>query len=101
MNQFRRLGSRIAASGDRAGTPGQEETTSRSQHLAGVTWDEVMRDKVAVGTPDMVIERLQEMKERLQLSGVVAEFNAGGTIPPERVAASLDLFCEKVAPAFK
>ena len=101
MNQFRRLGSRIASSSDRAGTPGQDETTRRSQHLAGVTWDEVRLDKVAVGTPDMVVERLQEMKDRLQLSGVVAEFNAGGSIPPERVATSLDLFCEKVVPAFK
>ena len=101
MSQFRRLGSRIASIGESAGTPSQQETARRSQHLANVTWDEVRRDKVAVGTPDMVVERLQGIKDRLQLSGVVAEFNAGGSIPPERVAKSLDLFCEKVVPAFK
>jgi alkanesulfonate monooxygenase SsuD/methylene tetrahydromethanopterin reductase-like flavin-dependent oxidoreductase (luciferase family) len=101
MTQFRRLGSSVATSVGRAGTPGEEETTRRSQQLSSVTWDEVQREKVAVGTPEMVIERLQEMKEKLELSGVVAEFNAGGLIPRENIARSLRLFCEKVAPAFK
>ena len=84
-----------------AGVHRVQETIKRSQHLAGVTWDDVRCEKVAVGTPEMVVEQLQEMRDRLQLSGVVAEFNAGGSIPPERVATSLDLFCEKVVPAFK
>ena len=101
MNQFRQLGTRIASAVGRAGTPGKDETVRLSQHLGSVTWDQVQREKAALGTPEMVIEQIKEMREKLQLSGVVAEFNAGGLIPQENVASSLRLFCEKVIPAFR
>jgi len=101
MRQFRRLGDSFAISVGKAGTPGEAETLRRSQHLGSITWGNVRREKVAVGTPEMVIDRIREMQEKLQLSGVVAEFNAGGMIPPERISSSLRLFCEKVIPEFK
>ena len=49
----------------------------------------------------MVIDQLQNMKKTLNLTGVVAEFNAGELIPEENIASSLKLFCEEVIPAFK
>lgn len=101
MSQFRKLGTSIGTSVGIAGTPGDDETRRRRDQLSSVTWEEVQREKVAVGTPDMVIERIQEMQEKLQLSGMVCEFNAGGQIPEEKVANSLRLLCEKVMPAFK
>jgi len=45
-------------------------------------------------------DQIQEMQEKLQLSGFVAEFNAGGMIPQEKISSSLRLFCEKVLPKF-
>ena len=48
---------------------------------------------------DEWVDRLIEMTETLQLSGMIAEFNAGGLIPREKIANSLRLFCEKVIPA--
>ena len=101
MSQFRRLGSSISNYVASAGMPNQEEVNRRTQQLSTVTWEEVQREKVAVGTPEMVIERLQEMKETLQLSSLTAEFNAGGLIPQENIARSLRLFCEKIVAAFK
>lgn len=101
MRQFRRLGAQLARSADRAGVSPTEQRVERSEQLATLTWDQVLREKVAVGTPEMVVERLQEMKETLSLSGVVAEFNAGELIPREKISRSLELFCEKVVPAFK
>ena len=101
MKQFRRLGSQLAASVSRAGTDPSEERAERSAQLAEVTWDEVKKEKVAVGTPDMVIERLSGMRDALNLSGVVAEFNAGEEIPPDKIASSLRLFCKEVTPAFR
>lgn len=101
MAQFRRLGSRIAVTSGRAGTPGEAETARRSQHLVSVDWEQVRREKVIVGTPEMVIERIHELTKELQLSSVVAEFNAGGSMPREKIETSLRLFCEKVVPAFK
>ena len=101
MAQFRRLGSRIAVTSGRAGTPGEVETARRSEHLVSVDWEQVRREKVIVGTPEMVIERIHELTKELQLSSVVAEFNAGGLMPREKIETSLRLFCEKVIPAFK
>ena len=101
MKQFRRLGAQLAASVSRAGTDPREERSERSSQLAEITWDEVRREKVAVGTPDMVIEQLSYMRDALSLTGVVAEFNAGEEIPPDKVESSLKLFCEEVAPALR
>ena len=101
MRQFRRLGDQLARSAERPGADPREDRSERSEQLASLTWEQVLREKVVVGTPEMVVERLHEMKEALHLTGVTAEFNAGEQIPPERAARSLRLFCEKVTPAFK
>ena len=101
MRQFRRLGGQLATSTARAGADDAKGRAERAEELASLTWDRVQREKVAVGTPEMVVERIQEMKEALQLSGIVAEFNAGELLPPEAVARSLRLFCERVVPAFR
>ena len=101
MKQFRRLGSQLAASVSRAGTDPREERAERSTALAEINWDLVRQEKVAVGTPDMVIEQLSRLRDQLSLSGVVAEFNAGEEIPPEKIETSLRLFCEEVMPALK
>ena len=100
MRQFRRLSGQLTQS---AALPGgvATERAQGGQQLGVLTWEDVQGEKVAVGTPEMVIEQLQRMKETLHLSGVVAEFNAGELIPRERIAKSLRLFCEKVVPAFK
>jgi alkanesulfonate monooxygenase SsuD/methylene tetrahydromethanopterin reductase-like flavin-dependent oxidoreductase (luciferase family) len=66
-----------------------------------MTWDQIMADRVAVGTPERVAERLREIKQTLDLSGIVAEFNAGEIIPQEEVANSMRLFCEEVAPELR
>lgn len=100
MRQFKRLGSQLSRSAASAGADPREERAERAQQLASLTWEQVLREKVAVGTPEMVVDKLHEMKETLGLSGVVAEFNAGEMLPREAVASSLRLFCEKVMPAF-
>ncbi len=101
MRQFQRLGTRLAESATKEGAQAGEGRVEHSEELSGLTWEQALREKVAVGTPEMVVERLQEMKETLGLSGVVAELNAGELIPPEGIARSLRLFCERVIPAFK
>ena len=101
MRQFQRLGTQLVESAAKEGALATEERVEHSEQLSGLTWEQALREKVAVGTPEMVVERLQEMKETLGLSGVVVELNAGELIPPEGVARSLRLFCERVIPAFK
>ena len=102
MRQFRRLGGQLAASASRAGSDPGEERAERGAQLASIQWERnVIGQKAAVGTPEMVIEQLKVMKDTLSLTGVVAEFNAGELISEDKISNSLRLFCEEVIPAFR
>ena len=79
----------------------REMRGERAASIASMNWEDVQREKVAVGTPEMVVEQLSKLKEALHLTEVVAEFNAGELIPPEHIERSLRLFCEKVIPALR
>ena len=101
MRQFRRVGGQLTSSLTSAGVTAGEQRSERGQRMAELTWDDVQGQRVVVGTPEMVVEQLQMMREELHLSSVVVEFNAGEVLPPDRVANSLRLFCDRVVPAFK
>ena len=101
MKQFRRLGGQIAATSGRTDVAHDSERSARSAELAHLSWDQVRREKVIVGTPEMVIDRVHELRERLKLTSIVAEFNAGEQITEDEIERSIRLLCEKVIPAFK
>lgn len=101
MKQFRRLGGQIAVTVGRADVAQDSERASRTAELANLEWGSVMREKVVVGTPEMVIDRIHELKERLKLTSIVAEFNAGEEISESDIERSMRLMCDKVMPAFK
>jgi hypothetical protein len=61
----------------------------------------VLREKVIVGTPEMVTDRLGEIAAELQLDGLLAELNCGGQVPRDGVTNALRLLCNEVMPAFK
>jgi hypothetical protein len=46
----------------------------------------------------MVVDRLQQLRELLGISTILAEMNCGQEVPGEHVLASMRLFMEKVAP---
>ena len=77
-----------------------EDRAARGRRLQTITYDEALRDKIIVGTPEQVIDRLMGLKEELGLDGILAEMNCGTKIPNQRVLKSLQLLCEKVKPAF-
>ena len=102
MKQFRRIGGALALSVARAGADPRDLRRQRSEHLAAVDWEEdVIGNKAIVGTPEMVIDQIRVMKERLSLSALVCEFNAGELIPEDKISRSLRLMCDEVIPAFK
>jgi alkanesulfonate monooxygenase SsuD/methylene tetrahydromethanopterin reductase-like flavin-dependent oxidoreductase (luciferase family) len=100
MHFYRWLGEQLEASASRAGARAIEGRAERGQRLQTISYDEALRDKVVVGTPDMVIDRLCELREELGFEGILAEMNCGSLVPHERVMASLRLLCEKVMPRF-
>ena len=101
MLQLRRLGQQLERSAEKPSADSSRGRKERARGLADLTWEQATREKVVVGTPEKVVERLHQMREELHLSGVVAEFNAGELIPTERIGRSLRLFCERVAPHFR
>ena len=89
MGFYRAFGQRIGAYAERAGS---------AQRLGAITYDEVLRDKIVVGTPDMVIDRLRALQAELGLGGILAELNCGTMIPQPKIRKSLRLLCEQVMP---
>ncbi len=64
-------------------------------------YDEVLREKGIAGSPQMVVDRLEQLREEAQLDGVSAEINPGSLLSHEQVMNSLQLYCEEVMPRFK
>jgi alkanesulfonate monooxygenase SsuD/methylene tetrahydromethanopterin reductase-like flavin-dependent oxidoreductase (luciferase family) len=97
---YRQLGQQLEASAQEAGARAIEQRDVRGRRLQEIAFDEVLRDKVIVGTPEMVTDRLTSISEELGLDGILAELNCGGNVPREGVLHSLQLLCEEVMPAF-
>jgi alkanesulfonate monooxygenase SsuD/methylene tetrahydromethanopterin reductase-like flavin-dependent oxidoreductase (luciferase family) len=101
MRQFQRLGGQLASSVASAGADQLESRQERAQLLGALTWPQVLEERVAVGTPEMVVERIKLLQDELHVNTIVGEFNAGEKLPAEKVETSLRLFCEQVIPAFR
>jgi len=76
------------------------EAFERLKRLAEVSYDEVL-PRVAYGTPEAVVERIEEFRQALGITGVSLDVNPGGQIPYDRVVHSIRLLTEKVIPKFK
>jgi alkanesulfonate monooxygenase SsuD/methylene tetrahydromethanopterin reductase-like flavin-dependent oxidoreductase (luciferase family) len=100
MYFYRYLGERLEDSATRAGVRAVEDRAARGRRLQTITYDEALRDKIIVGTPEQVTDRLMGLKDELGLNGILAEMNCGTKIPHQQVMRSLQLLCEKVKPQF-
>jgi alkanesulfonate monooxygenase SsuD/methylene tetrahydromethanopterin reductase-like flavin-dependent oxidoreductase (luciferase family) len=101
MQFYRMLGAQLEDSATRAGARATEQRAERGQALQTIRYEDVLREKVIVGTPDTVTRRLQDLTRTLGLNGILAELNCGGLLPNEKVMRSLQLMCEEVAPRFR
>jgi alkanesulfonate monooxygenase SsuD/methylene tetrahydromethanopterin reductase-like flavin-dependent oxidoreductase (luciferase family) len=100
MHFYRQLGAQLEASANQAGSRAIEQRDVRGRRLQAITYEEVLRDKVIVGTPEMVVERLGMLTDELGLDGILAELNCGGATPRQGVMRALELLCQEVMPAF-
>ena len=82
-------------------TAASAEGAERLRKMASVPYEDILRTRVIFGTPDSVIDRLQEFQDKLGITGVVLEVNYGGQIPNCQVVNSVRLLADKVMPAFK
>ena len=98
---FGRMGSLYREQAGKSGIEGTELADGRAERLAGLSYEDMLKTKIAFGTAEHLVDRFNQLKEELGLDGVVAELNPGGLIPEERVLRSLKIVTEKVMPAFK
>lgn len=93
MRQRRLVAAGLSAAAD-------EETYERLRRISETTYEDVLT-RVAYGTPEEVVERIQEYREELDITGVSLDMNPGGQLTREQVEASVRLLAEKVMPGFK
>lgn len=101
MRLYRALGAQLQDSATRSGARAVENRAARGAALQTVSYDDALREKVIVGTPDQVTRRLKDLTGKLGLNGILAEVNCGGLIPDAKVTRSLALMAEEVAPHFR
>jgi alkanesulfonate monooxygenase SsuD/methylene tetrahydromethanopterin reductase-like flavin-dependent oxidoreductase (luciferase family) len=100
MKFFREQAARLRASANRPGTSANDGRTERAAMLDTLTYEDAIRGKLIIGTPERVAGQLLALKEELGLDGILAELNTGGLIPHDCVVNALRLLCEEVKPAF-
>jgi alkanesulfonate monooxygenase SsuD/methylene tetrahydromethanopterin reductase-like flavin-dependent oxidoreductase (luciferase family) len=94
MSGYRTLGTRLEGSPNR-------RRAAEAEAVKTISYDEVRRDKVIIGGPDYVADRLRQLQDELGLDGILAELNFGALIPFDRMTRSLQLLCEKVMPQLR
>jgi alkanesulfonate monooxygenase SsuD/methylene tetrahydromethanopterin reductase-like flavin-dependent oxidoreductase (luciferase family) len=98
---LRTIGARLEASAKISGTREIENRAARGAKMQSIQYDEILKERMIVGTPEQVIDRLAEVKEEVGLDGILAELNPGSLIPHAKVMHALELLCDKVMPKFK
>jgi alkanesulfonate monooxygenase SsuD/methylene tetrahydromethanopterin reductase-like flavin-dependent oxidoreductase (luciferase family) len=96
MGAVQGLGTRVADSAPRAGTTG--DWSAQADRLRHMGYDDWLRDKVVYGTPEAVVDRLQQLREELDLTQLLYEINYGRQIPFELQLKNLRMINEHVIP---
>jgi alkanesulfonate monooxygenase SsuD/methylene tetrahydromethanopterin reductase-like flavin-dependent oxidoreductase (luciferase family) len=99
VEHFYRLQYELIA--DSARRSGRQQFIDRAEHLRNLTYADVLRDNVIVGSPETVAARLKDLQQRIGFAGILAELNCGGLIPHHRVLNALRLLCQEVKPRFQ
>jgi natural product biosynthesis luciferase-like monooxygenase protein len=94
---------RMQAEVQRAGV-GRDAVASAHRHaqaerMRAMSYDEILRTRVAFGSPGRLVERLAELRDALELDCIVAELNPGALIPVDRVKRTLRILSHEVMPA--
>ena len=96
MFSMGRLSERVASYAGHAGTLG--DWGAQAERVRSMSYDDWLRDKVAYGVPDAVVEKLGSLGDDLGLDQVMFEVNFGNLIPLENQSNSLRLMMEEVIP---
>jgi hypothetical protein len=66
-----------------------------------MSYEDWLRDKVAFGTPEVVVDRLQQLTEELKLTQIMYEINYGRQMPYELQLQNLRMIQQHVVAQVK
>ena len=101
MRSYRRMAENFSRSASGPGTAASEARVARGLRLSQVTYEELLRDRLAYGSPETVGKKLRSLRDELNLSGVIMESNVGGQLSPEQVLTSIRLYAQEVGPQLR
>lgn len=101
MRSYRRMAENFSQSASTSGATASEERVARGIRLSKVTYEDLLRDRLAYGSPATVAEKLKMIRDELGLSGVIMESNVGGQLSAEQVLSSIRLYAQEVAPQLR
>ena len=101
MRAFRRTADTYIRTVAAEGAAASAERRRRAERLQNTTYDDLLEDRVAYGTPEQVAARLISLRDTLGLTGFIMEPNLGGTVPAENVQNSIRLYAAEVGPALR
>src|SRR5437660_2562055 len=99
VTHFYRLQYELIA--DSARRSGRQAFIDRAERLRTLTYADVLRRNVLVGTPQSVAQKLRQLQDEIGFDGILAELNCGGLIPHERVLNALPLVVQGALPNFR
>ena len=97
MFQMQRLINVITQSIGAAGISAGDDRAAQAERLKAMTYEDVLANTVVYGTPESVVERLQQLQEELGLTQVIYEVNFGCNVPLEYQIKAVQLINEQVA----
>jgi len=71
-----------------------------SEGLMTMTYDQATEGSVMIGSPDVVIRKIEALRDDMGLDGVLLELNCGGKVEHAHEMEALRLLCQEVQPAF-
>ena len=81
------------------GPAGRREALA--EQVARMTYDEILKRRVAFGTAASLVDRLAEIRDELGLTGIVIELNPGGLLSVEQMRRTLRILTHEVMPALQ
>jgi alkanesulfonate monooxygenase SsuD/methylene tetrahydromethanopterin reductase-like flavin-dependent oxidoreductase (luciferase family) len=98
---FRRHAELTRSGLGRADTGPAERRQTKVRQLEELSYDEILKTRVAFGTAPALVDRLGQLRQELGLTGIVAELNPGGLLPVEPMHRTLRILTHEVIPAFR
>jgi len=85
----------------RAGAGPGDRRQAMADRILNMSYDEILKTRVAFGTAPALRDRLGEIAEDLGLAGIVAELNPSGLLSLDQMRRTLDILTREVIPTLR